>query len=321
MDYAVRGSIMPPKVGGRGVQVMRRFASVLAAVVAAAGLSAAPQQPIRSGVSLVRVPVVVTGRDGTLVRGLRAEDFDVREDGVRQSVAFFADGTPASATVPLHIGLLLDVSESMRTELAQAAGAAVRFVNALEEAIDVTLVDFDAEVRLATFEPPQYERLFERLRARRPSGNTALYDAIAMYLRRAAAESGQKVLLMYTDGGDSISALRYGQLLTLLKQSDVLVYPIGYTSVYGRGGAEQMQLGQMARETGGQAFFPDDARELNAIYARILDEITSRYTLGYVSTNPGDDGAWRTLEVRVTRADAARAKVRARPGYYAPGVR
>lgn len=308
---------MPP-----GMRVTVRLLTLSAAVaLAAAGAGVRAQQPIRSGVSLVRVPVVVTARDGTLVRGLRADDFDVREDGVRQPVAFFAEGAPDGEAVPLHIGLLLDVSESMRVELSQAAGAAVRFVNALEEAADVTLVDFDTEVRVATFEPPQYDRLFERLRGKRPSGNTALYDAVGMYLRRAAAEDGQKVLLMYTDGGDSISALRYGQLLTLLKQSDVLVYPIGYTSVYGRGGAEQMQLSQMARETGGEAFFPNDARELNAIYARILDELTSRYTLGYVSTNTKDDGKWRKLEVKVTRADAAKAKVRTRPGYYAAGVR
>lgn len=289
-------------------------------VLAAVALSAAQDRPqtFRTGVNLVQLPVVVTARDGGLVRGLTRDEFTVTENGVAQTLQFFAEGAPGEK-VPLHVGLLLDVSGSMGQDLAQAATAAVRFVNAHEEAQDVTLVDFDETVRVARFGPDSYPRLFERIRAKKADGATALFDAVGMYLRGAYDLEGQKVLLLYTDGGDTTSALNFGQLTKLLKLSDVLVYSIGYLNRESRMAQPQMQLTQIARDTGGDAFFPQDSRELNEIYARILDELGSRYTLGYVSTNTKEDGAWRKVEVKVTRSDAVKAKVRTRPGYYAPG--
>jgi Ca-activated chloride channel family protein len=298
---------------------MRLLAPAVVAALAGASVAAGPQQTFRTGVSLVRVPVVVTGKDGTLVRGLTKADFQVIEDGKAQEIQYFTAGSSSTASPEggLHVGLLLDISESMTADLAQAATAAVRFVNALEEAEDVTLVDFDDQVRVARYQPNQYERLFERIRSRKAGGNTALYDAIAMYIRSVAGQDGQKVLLLYTDGGDSTSALSYGQLLKILKSNDVLVYSIGYISRMGRMSQPQMQLTEMARQTGGESYFPEDVKDLNAMYARILDELSSRYTLGYVPGNPAEDGKWRKIEVKLTRAGLEKAKVRARPGYVA----
>ena len=284
------------------------------AVLVAAGLGA--QQAFRTGVSLVHVPVVVTGKDGALVRGLTRDDVLLTENGVAQTVRFFTEGT-ADEQLPLHIGLLLDVSESMGTELNAAATAAIRFVNALDEAQDVTLVDFDEQVRVARFGPRDYPRLFERIHAKKAGGATALYDAVGMYLRSTSDQQGQRVLLLYTDGGDNTSALNFGQLEKLIKHDDVLIYAIGYLSREARMNMPQMQLNAIARDTGGTGFFPQDPRELNEIYAKILDELGSRYTLGYLSTDQTDDGAWRKIEVKVLRADAAKARVRARPGYFA----
>jgi Ca-activated chloride channel family protein len=82
-----------------------------------------------------------------------------------------------------------------------------------------------------------------------------------------------------------------------------------------------MQLTEMARQTGGESYFPGDPRELNAIYAKILDELSSRYTLGYLPANPSEDGKWRKIEVKLTRAGLEKAKVRARPGYFAAVTR
>jgi VWFA-related protein len=266
----------------------------------------------------VRLPVVVRGRDGLLLRGLAQDDFEVREDGQAQKVTLFAEGAPGPE-IPLHLGLLLDTSGSMERDLRDAASAAVRFVQALEEASDVTFVDFDSSVRVGRFMPASYPQLFERIRDRKPGGYTALYDAVGAYLQASLDRSGQQVLLLYSDGGDSRSRMSFGKLLELVRLGNVMVYAIGYlenqlsTDRMG----QQMRLTQIAREAGGEAFFPKSANEIHQVYARILDEVSSRYTLGYVSTNPRTDGRFRRVEVRLTRPDLRGAKVRSRSGYLA----
>jgi len=193
----------------------------------------APRQTFRTGVNLVNVPVVVTAKDGALIRGLPRDAFQLTENGVVQTVQFFIEGA-ADERRPLHIGLLLDVSGSMAPQMTAAATAAIRWVNALDEAQDVTLVDFDEQVRVARFAPDAYPRLFERIRAKKADGLTALYDAVGMFLRSTQDLDGQRVLLLYTDGGDTTSALGFNQLEKLVKQDDVLIYAIGYLGRSGR---------------------------------------------------------------------------------------
>jgi Ca-activated chloride channel family protein len=289
-------------------------ATVGMTVLAASWLDGAQQ--FRSGVELVRLPVVVSGRDGMLVRGLTADSFEVREDGVRQTIAAFAEGAPGNA-IPLHLGLMLDASESMQKDLKDAANAAVQFVTALDEAADVTFVDFDAAIRIGRFEPASYERLFERIRSPKAEGMTALYDAVASYIRSTAGRGGQHVLLLYTDGGDSASRTTYSDLIDMLRGDTVILYTLGYLE--NASGSEriasQQRMTILSRETGGEAFFPATAKDLTRYYARILDELGSRYTLGYVSTNTKADGRFRKVEVKLTSPELRSAKVRTRPGY------
>jgi Ca-activated chloride channel family protein len=263
---------------------------------------------------------MVAGRTGEPVRGLTREDFEVLEDGAPQKIALFTEGSAGDA-LPLHLGLLLDTSESMEQDLKDAGTAAVQFVGALDEATDVTFIDFDTTVRVARFSPPSYPTLFERIHARKASGNTALYDAIAVYLEGAANREGQHVLVVFTDGGDSTSSMSWLKLIQLLRlSSHVIVYGIGYLE-HESGSArneQQIRISQIAAETGGNAFFPTSSKEVQTIYRKILDELSSRYTIGYVSSNRRADGKFRKLQVRVARPDLKGVKVRTRPGYYAP---
>ena len=295
-------------------------AAIAITVLVAGGPEARERQQFRAGVDLVRLPVVVTGREGMLVRGLTAESFEVKEDGVPQTIVAFAEGAPGEA-VPLHLGLMLDASESMEKDIREAANGAIQFVTALEEAADVTFVDFDSSIRIGRFEPASYERLFERIRKPKADGMTALYDAIASYVRGTTSRGGQHVLLLYTDGIDSVSRINYSDLLTMLRADNVMLYALGYleNALSHERAVGQMRLTSLARETGGDAFFPATVRDLTKIYARILDELGSRYTLGYISTNQKNDGRYRKIEVKLTSADQRSSKVRTRPGYILAG--
>ena len=296
---------------------MTRTCLVLALALFGATLDAG-QQTFRTATDVVMLPVTVTGRGNALVRGLTIDDFEVLEDGKPQKLTFFSEGAPGQA-VPLHLGLLLDTSSSMDKDLATAASAAIRFVNALEEAVDVTFVDFSTEVRVSKFAAASYAHLFERVRSNKAEGSTALYDALALYLSAAEQQDGQKVLLLYTDGEDSTSSTSYSKVVDMLRLSNVMVYAIGYMENLGSSrGMAQIRLNEVARQTGGEAFYPMGRKNLDEIYARILDELGARYTIGYISTNRVTNGKWRKLEVRSTAPAAKGAQVRTRPGYFAP---
>ena len=126
-------------------------------------------------------------------------------------------------------------------------------------------------------------------------------------------------MLLYTDGGDTRSSMSFGDLINLLKASDVTVYAIGELEHLPSSakGEQRLLLQQIATATGGRAFFPQSAKELDRVYEKVLAEIRAQYTLGYVSTNTRTDGAWRNVDVRVVRKDAPGARVRSRKGYFA----
>ncbi len=275
------------------------------------------QQTYRAEVDLILFSVTVTDRQGTPIDGLTAQDFEVVEGGKPQSIKFFAAGDPATAP-PLHIGFLLDTSGSMEQDIKDVRTAAVKFLNRMDNAVDITLVDFDTEVRVARYAAADYPRLIERIRARKPDGYTALYDALGVYLDGAASQTGQKVLIMYTDGGDTRSALTQKDVVDLLRASDVTVYVVGYLEHQGSAAAAQRhQLDRFATMTGGQAFFPANLKEIDRMYEKIEREITARYSIGYTSTDERTDGAWRRVAVRVKRPDLKGLRLRTRDGYFA----
>jgi len=281
--------------------------------------AAASQQTFRTAVDLVHFPVVVTDKQGTPITGLTADDFEIKEGGKPQTIKFFAAGDPL-AELPLHLGFLLDTSGSMEEDLKDVRTAAVKFLNAIDQAEDITLVDFDTEVRMARYSGTEYPRLIERIRQRKADGMTALYDAIGVYLSGTAEQIGQKVLIMYTDGGDTRSTLTMNEVLDLLRASDVTVYVVGYLEHQVSSGRinQRMELTRFAAMTGGLALFPTSLKEVDKMYEKIEREIAARYSLGYTSTDDRWDGTWRNVEIRLKRPDLKGAKLRTRDGYFAP---
>ncbi len=300
-----------------------RWPAFAAAVLLLAPAAVQAQRPLfTSRIDLVHVGVTVLDGDGNLVTGLTRDDFEVLEDGRPQEVRYFSMGLAADAEdVPLHLGLLLDTSGSMERNDRFQKTAAIRFMNTLTYAADMTLVDFDTEVRVGRYGQEDFGRLIERIRGRRPEGYTALYDALGVYLDGAFEQDGRKVLVLYTDGEDTRSRLSIRDARDLLRASDVTVYAVGFQrDLRSRARQRQrMRLGQLTGLTGGTAYFPHSIDALEAIYEKIAAELDARYSLGYVSTNTRRDGSWRELEVRLRsdRTDLRDAKLRVREGYYA----
>jgi len=305
--------------------LVKLFGIFLAAALAAAldpPRASGQQVPVfRAGIELVNLGVTVADKKGALVSDLTADDFEIYEDGKKQTIRYFAAGDPVGPDHPgpeMHLGLLLDVSESMGDDIKFTKTASIKFLNTLVDAVDITVVDFDTQVRVARYAQSEFARLIERIRQQKVSGWTALYDAIGVYLDGAGGQEGRKIMLLYTDGGDTRSAIRFNELIDLLKASDVTVYAIGALEHQSSSGKvfQRGILQQIADATGGQAFFPLDVKDLDPVYDKVLAAIRAQYTVGYLSTNDKTDGAWRKVEIKVTRNGDYRT--RSRKGYFAP---
>jgi len=320
-------ALQRPPVRPSGATRWLGLALAIALGVAPARRVTADQQAVfRAETDLVKVGVTVRDRSGAPVTDLSQASFTVVEDGRSQTVTSFARGDQENGAIATHVGLLLDTSGSMGADIDLARKAAVRFLNTLRDAVDMTLVDFDAEVRVARYTQQDFPRMVERIRSRKLGGETAFYDALGVYLDGAAGADGRTVLVLFTDGGDTRSAIPFKDIMNLLRAADVTVYAVGFldnqpTSIRSE---QRLRLTQMAEETGGEAIFPQTMKEIELAYDRVVAGIRAQYTLGYVSTNPARDGRWRRVEVKVTRAGATRGRdlrVLVRKGYFAPFVR
>ena len=274
-------------------------------------------QVFRSAVDMASFGVTVTDKKGDLAMTLGRDDFEVVEDGVRQELRLFARGDQPESAVDLHLGLLFDTSGSMEESIGFSRSAAIKFLNAVPDAKDITLVAVDTEVQVTRYGQNDFARLVERIRRKKPDGMTALYDAVGVYLDGAQNEEGRRVLVLYTDGGDTSSTLNYTEIQDLLRASDITLYAIGFLANLSQSSQmdQRMRLRTLAEVTGGEAFFPTVLKDLDATYERVLKEIRAQYTVGYLSTNTRTDGSWRKVEIKVTRPGL---KIRTRRGYFAP---
>jgi Ca-activated chloride channel family protein len=304
-------------VNGTGVAALLLLVSVSSVPSVSSVRATGQDQTFRSRVDLVQIAATVTDRKGNLVADLALDDFELYEDGRKQEIRYFAVGS--GDAVPMHLGLMLDVSGSMDEDLAFTKTASIKFLNTLIDAVDITVVDFDTEVRAARYSQNEFARLIERIRQKKASGFTALYDAVGLYLDGASSQDGRKIMLIYTDGGDTRSALSFHELMDLLKASDVTVYPIGSLEHQSSSTKNQqrMLLQQIADVTGGQAFFPNVVKELDSVYDKVVAQIRAQYTLGYLSTNEKADGSWRKIEIKMGGKDGRNLRARSRKGYFA----
>jgi len=285
---------------------------------AAAALDA--QQRIRSGVELVELNVTVTDGSAKYVSGLTEDDFDVYEDGAKQKLTFFS-----ATQQPISLAILLDTSASMEERMGIAQEAAIGFTRQLHKDDQAEVIDFDSQVRVLSPFTSDGASLEKAIKATTANGSTSLYNAVYIALKdlkkvKAAntAEIRRQAIVLLSDGDDTSSLIEFDQVLDLAKRSETVIYCIGLRQgeIARREFKEaEFVLKQLSNETGGRAYFPTDARELAKIYQSIWDELSSQYTMAYSSGNPKRDGAWRRVQVRLTKQGlTARTKL----GYYGP---
>ena len=306
---------------------MRSTPGVLAAVVAAAGLAVAAQQDdqttplpsFRTGVDVVSLNVTVTDAESRFVTDLNQENFQIFEDGILQEIMFFN-----RSRQPIALSLLIDTSASMDKRMRTAQEAAIGFSRSLGTDDLAEIIDFDSRVEILQNFTNDLDQLGNAIRQTSAGGSTSLYNALYVALKGLskaplqASEVRRQAIVVLSDGEDTSSLITFDEVLELAKRSETGIYTIGLQEDDDeRSGFREADfvLRQLAYETGGRAFFPDDANDLPAIYRQISDELSSQYSVGYISGNPLRNGQWRRTIVRV---DRERATTRTKQGYYAP---
>jgi Ca-activated chloride channel family protein len=270
---------------------------------------------IRARVDVVNVFCSVQDRRGSYITDLQRQDFEVIEDGEEQTIDFFQNDTGDDAQ-PLTIILLIDTSGSVKDKLGFQQEAAVEFLRqTLRSNRDLAaVVQFDSDLALVqdfTYDHALLETAINGIRA---GGATKLYDAIWVSVEELLRhEAGRKVIVVLSDGADTQSLVSEEEAIKMAQEEDVVIYGIGVRS--GRFDSNFRKLEKFSKSTGGLFFNSKaDLDRLREAFTKINSGIKNQYSVGYVSTNPRQDGSFREIKVKVKRS---RLKVTHRKGYYA----
>ncbi len=275
------------------------------------------RRPLRSSVELTVVTATVFDAEGHLVPDLPREAFELYEDGDRQVITQFTN-----LRVPVGLGLLLDVSDSMYGRRIKDARAAVeRFLLELLQPTDAFFVmAFNHEPQLLTPWTNDPSTVRSALDSLRPSGGTAIYDAVRRALPFIDQRTRERAaMVIVSDGADTASDISLRDLRSALLQTDAFVYAIAIDSPERQtinGSVNPSALSEITNQTGGHTQVVHDTVELEAATGRIAEELNKQYMLGYSSPHQGD-GRYHSIRVKATGSEAG-YRVRARNGYMAP---
>ena len=271
---------------------------------------------------LVNVAVNVVDAKGAPVGGLGKDDFEILEDGKVQKIAYFEK----ESVTPLSIVLAIDASESVLRDERLEKNAAKHFVRALlRDQDELDLMQFADSVREIVSFTNQKKRIESGLEDLQRGSSTALYDAIYLGSDRlsttSAADGRRRVLVLITDGEDTVKGSRYGQALEEAQRAGAMVYSLIIVPVAadaGRNTGGEHALIQMAEDTGGKYYYVEDPQDLEPALAHVSDDLRTQYVLGYYAPHGGGDSAFRKIRVRMKDPELqGKFKVRHRSGYYA----
>ncbi len=266
----------------------------------------APDYVDEVNIQMVELYTSVLDRRGRPVEGLTREDFTVFENSAVQELRRFE----LVENVPIHAGILLDVSRSMLWRLDAAQKGALRFFETVIEPKDrAAVITFNEKPQLVVRFTNDLEVLAGGLAGLTAEGETALYDSLIYSLYYFSGLTGKRAIIILSDGADSASRYTFDDVIDYARRVGVSLYSIGIDLSGGKTQDIRLNLERLSRETGGTAFFIDSEKELEAVYTDIQAELRSQYLLAYQSNAPiaGGGGDFREVEVK-TRDDSMEAK-------------
>ena len=281
------------------------------------GLSA-HVRPLKVDVDLVLVPVTITDPMNRLVTGLDKENFQLYEGNSSQEIRTFS-----SEDAPVSLGVIFDSSGSMSSKMDRAKDAVIEFFKTANPQDEFFMITFSDEPETVSDFTSSVDEIQNKLVFAVPRHRTALLDAIYMGVSKMRqAKYAKKALLIISDGGDNHSRYTEGEIKSLVKEADVMIYAIGIYDRYASAMEERLGpqlLSDITELTGGRAFTIDNPNDLGDVATKIGVELRNQYVLGYRPSKVVRDGKWRKIKVKLLPPKGLPPlRVYARTGYYAP---
>jgi VWFA-related protein len=271
-----------------------------------------------ANVDLVTLPITVRDAKGRPVSDLHQQDFEVYENGARQSIRIFRH-----EDISVTVGLVIDHSGSMRPKMTEVIAAARIFVKSSNPEDEMFVVTFNERVNPgfagAVHFTNRFDQLESTIRNAPLGGQTALYDAVFEALEQVGLGSREKkALIVISDGGDNASAHTLAEVLKLAERSTAVIYTIG---IFDSDDPDRNPdiLRRMAHATGGEAYFPALPDGIIATCEGIARDMRSQYLIGYVPSPAAQQAGYRTIRVTAHAAARGKLSVRTRAGYFATG--
>jgi Ca-activated chloride channel family protein len=276
-----------------------------------------PETTLKLDVKLVNVFVTVTDAHGSPIAGLTKENFTLKEDEHEQKIAIF----DKESALPLSIALALDTSLSTRHDLPLEQASAKRFAHAIIRPVDaLSVYGFNEVVQQAVGFTPNLKRIDEGIDHIRVGAATALYDAVYLVSRALDHRQGRKVIVLITDGGDTVSKVDYKEAVRAAEEAEAIVYSVIVVPIENSAGREtggEHALMQLSDDTGGKYYYANSTQQLDEAFRKISDELRTQYLLAYYPSQRTSFSQFRRIQVSVSGVpDASAYRVRHRAGYY-----
>jgi len=297
-------------------------------------LGISDQPDFKVDTSVDNVDVAVLDNKGRFIPHIPKGNFRILEDNVPQQIANFGAGE-----APMTVCMVIEFSNRFQQYYSsawfQTLEASYGFLQTLKKEDYVAIVAYDMRSEILSDFSTDKQKAYEAMQRLRIAAfsESNLYDAVTDTANRMKDLEGRKAIVLIASGIDTFSKLTFDKTRKILQEAAVPIYAIGlmqalreYLDARGAMGSiarldflqADNQMRTFSKETGGQAFFPTTMKDIDAAYDRVVAQIRAQYSLAYTSANTKQDGAWRKVEIKVSRPDLKGTKILARRGYFAP---